>query len=102
MQRQGKSKSAAVTPEQAFAKALREVRTEKQISQESLGLDSGYHRTYISLLERGKMNPSLRTILSIAAILEVSAADLVRRVEGHLGGPWKRVPGEDADLGLPE
>jgi hypothetical protein len=28
---------------------------------------SGYHRTYISMLERAKMNPSLRTMLSIAS-----------------------------------
>jgi len=90
MKRQGTSRLAAVTPEQAFAKALREIRTEKGISQEALGLDANYHRTYISLLERGKMNPSLRTILSIAAVLAIPAADLVSRVEAHLGGPWKR------------
>jgi len=92
MQRQGKSRPAPVTPEQAFAKALREVRTEKGISQEGLALDANYHRTYVSLLERGKMNPSLRTILSIAAVLEIPAADLIQRVETHLGGPWKRQP----------
>jgi transcriptional regulator with XRE-family HTH domain len=44
------------------------------MSQELLGFESGYHRTYISLLERGKMNPSLRPILSIAAALKMPAA----------------------------
>ena len=97
MTRPAKSKPPAVTPEEAFAKALREIRTEKKISQEALGLDANYHRTYISLLERGKMNPSLRTMLSLAAVLKIPAADLVRRVEHHLGGPWKRPPGDDPD-----
>ena len=68
---------------------------EKGVSQEALGLDSGYHRTYISLLERGKMNPSLRTILSLAAVLGISAAELMGAVERHLGGSWKRLPSDD-------
>ena len=102
MTRHAKSRSASVTPEEAFAKALREVRTEKKISQESLGLDANYHRTYISLLERGKMNPSLRTMLSLAAVLKIPAADLIRRVEHHLGGPWKRPPGDEPDPKRPK
>jgi DNA-binding XRE family transcriptional regulator len=98
MKRQPKSRTAVITPEQAFAKALKEVRAEHGISQEALGLEANYHRTYMSLLERGKMNPTLRTILSIAAVLGIPAADIVSRVENHLGGPWKRPPGDDPDL----
>jgi transcriptional regulator with XRE-family HTH domain len=60
------------------------------MSQELLGFESGYHRTYISLLERGKMNPSLRTILSIAAALNMPAAQLLQEVEQLLGSPWRR------------
>jgi transcriptional regulator with XRE-family HTH domain len=90
MKRPEKSRPGALTPEEAFAKALREVRTEHGVSQEDLAFDSSYHRTYIGQLERGKMNPSLRTILSIAAVLDVPAAEIVRRVEAHLGKPWKR------------
>ena len=87
MQRQGKQR---VTPEKAFAKVLREVRTEKGRSQEDLGFDSGYHRTYIGMLERGLMNPTLRTILSISTALGVPAGELVERVEHVLGKGWKR------------
>jgi transcriptional regulator with XRE-family HTH domain len=43
-----------MTPEKAFGKVLREIRQEHSLSQEDLGFESGYHRTYISLLERGK------------------------------------------------
>ena len=43
-----------MTPENAFGKVLREIRQKYPLSQEELGFESGYHRTYISLLERGK------------------------------------------------
>ena len=48
--------------EKAFAEALRELRTEKGLSQEKLALESGYHRTYVGMLERGMQNPTLRTV----------------------------------------
>jgi transcriptional regulator with XRE-family HTH domain len=79
-----------LTPERAFAQVLRQVRTERGLSQEKLGFESGYHRTYIGMIERGLMNPSLRTILSIASVLEISAGELVRRTEATLGSGWKR------------
>ncbi len=50
-----------MTPEEAFGKVIREIRHEHAPSQEELGLENNYHRTYISLLEPGKKNPSLNT-----------------------------------------
>lgn len=87
MQRHGK---APFTPENAFAKVIREARTERGLSQETLGFESGYHRTYIGMLERGLMNPSLRTILSIASALKMPPGDLIQRVDTWLGAGWKR------------
>ena len=81
----GGSRAARLNPEEAFAKALLRARKHSKMSQESLGFESGYHRTYISLLERGKMNPSLRTMLSLAAALNIPAAQLVGDVEKLLG-----------------
>ena len=49
-------------PEKAFGKVLREIRHERSLSQEELGFESGYHRTYISLLERGKKSLLRNTI----------------------------------------
>ena len=83
-------KPVHLNPDEAFAQALRRARTQRGISQEALGFESGYHRTYISMLERGQMNPSLRTILSLAAALETPAAQLVQDVEKLLGSPWRR------------
>jgi regulator of PEP synthase PpsR (kinase-PPPase family) len=34
-----------MTPEEAFGKVLREIRQERSLSQEELGLESNYHRT---------------------------------------------------------
>jgi predicted transcriptional regulator len=51
-----------MTPEKAFGKVLREIRNEHSLSQEELGFESGYHRTYISLLERRRKSLPLNTI----------------------------------------
>ena len=87
MQRQGKQQ---LTPEDAFAAVLREERKRAGLSQEQLGFDSGYHRTYIGMLERGLMNPSLRTILSISTALKLPAGGLIGLVEQTLGGSWRQ------------
>jgi transcriptional regulator with XRE-family HTH domain len=81
---------ARSTPELAFAKALYEARITRGISQEALGFECGYHRTYMSMMERGRVNPSLCTILSIGAALEIPAYSLVQRVEQILGKPWRK------------
>lgn len=65
----------------AFGKALRAAREAKGMSQEMVAHRSGYHRTYISLLERGLRIPTLETILRLAAILEVPATTLVAEAE---------------------
>ncbi|MFH1147524.1 MAG: helix-turn-helix transcriptional regulator [Pseudomonadota bacterium] len=70
-----------VTLEKAFGEVLQEIRQERGLSQEQLGFESGYHRTYISLLERGKKNPSLNAIFRLANALKINPADILRRVE---------------------
>jgi hypothetical protein len=45
------------------------------------------------MFERGQMNPSLRTILSVSAALEIPASQLVGDVEKLLGGAWRRETG---------
>jgi transcriptional regulator with XRE-family HTH domain len=86
MQRHAKRR---LTPEDAFANVLRDLRKKAGLSQEQLGFESGYHRTYMSMLERGLMNPSLRTILSVATALKMSGGELVGFVESALGDPWR-------------
>jgi transcriptional regulator with XRE-family HTH domain len=70
-----------VGPEKAFGQALREMRQSKEISQERLGLDAGFDRTYISLIERGINSPTIRTVVKLAAILNVPPSRIVVRME---------------------
>lgn len=59
-----------------FGASVRAARLKRGISQEKLALDSGLDRTYISGIERGKRNPSVKNIGRIANALNVSVSDL--------------------------
>ncbi len=71
-------------PEKAFGQALREIRRSKDISQERLGLDAGFDRTYISLIERGINSPTIRTVVKLASVLKVTPSKIVARMEQFL------------------
>jgi len=64
------------TIEKKFGDRIRELRKEKQLSQEELAFKAGVHRTYLGSIERGERNPSLRNISAIAAALGISLSDL--------------------------
>ena len=55
---------------------IRFLREQAKISQESLGLLSGLHRTYIGAIERGERNPSVLSLKKIADALKVTVRDL--------------------------
>lgn len=69
-----------MTPEEGFGKVLQSLRKAKDISQDSLAAEGNLDRTFISLLERGLRQPSLRTIFQIAKALEISPDELIRLV----------------------
>jgi transcriptional regulator with XRE-family HTH domain len=75
-----------LTIEEAFGLTLHELRKARKVTQEELGFESGYHRTYISQLERGQKSPSLKTIFQLAAALKTSPSEIVSRVERALIG----------------
>jgi transcriptional regulator with XRE-family HTH domain len=66
--------------EKAFGLVLRQLRQGRGLSQEALGFESGYHRTYISLLERGRKSPSLQTLFNLSGALKIDPAELIRQV----------------------
>lgn len=59
-----------------LAKNVRELREAKGLSQEMLALESEVDRTYVSQIERGMCNPSLRVLHQIANVLKVPMAEL--------------------------
>ncbi len=66
-----------MTPEQAFGSTLKELRADSGISQGALALEADLDRTYISLLERGLRQPSLKTIIVLARFLGVTPGEMV-------------------------
>ena len=58
----------------------------KEISQERLGLEAGFDRAYISLIERGINSPAIRTVVKIAGVLKVAPSKIVARMEQFLIG----------------
>lgn len=59
---------------------MRELRRARSLSQEDLAELCGLDRTYISGVERGQRNISLRNIEAIAQALDVSLADLFKDI----------------------
>jgi transcriptional regulator with XRE-family HTH domain len=65
----------------ALGKRLRQLRAERGVSQEAFADSCGLHRTAMSLLERGKRVPSLRTLLTLSRGFGVSLSDLLEDVD---------------------
>lgn len=61
----------------AFGQRIRQLRTAKAISQEQLAEQTGFHRTYIGMIERGERNLSLSNIGVFAKVFEMSISELV-------------------------
>lgn len=60
----------------AFGRHIRYVRSLRGATQEEVARRAGVHVTYLSGIERGVRNPSLKNIRAIAKALEVDTADL--------------------------
>jgi transcriptional regulator with XRE-family HTH domain len=61
----------------AFGKRIRELRTARGLSQEQLAELTGFHRTYIGMIERGERNLSLSNIGVFAKVFEMSVSELL-------------------------
>lgn len=59
-----------------FGRRVRDLRQQKELSQEQLGFETKLDRTYISGIERGQRNPSLKNIYKIAKALDVTLEKL--------------------------
>jgi len=63
--------------QQKIGKKVRELRLQKGWTQETLEEHSGLDRTYISDIERGVRNPSVKSLEKLAKALRVGTADLL-------------------------
>lgn len=60
-----------------FGLRIRQLRTTKNISQEKLSLETGFHRTYIGMIERGERNISLTNIAVFAKYFQLTVSQLL-------------------------
>jgi transcriptional regulator with XRE-family HTH domain len=69
-------KEGNLTIEEAFGEVIRELRKVNQISQEKLAEISKLDRSFISLLECGRKQPSLVTIFQLVKAFDLSASKI--------------------------
>jgi len=60
-----------------FGRRVRELRQAQGLSQEELAELTGFHRTYIGMVERGERNLSLSNIGVFAKRFEMSISELM-------------------------
>ena len=70
----------AVMNKAIFGKVLRDLRVDRNLTQEKLAELADFDRTYIYRLEKGKREPSLSTILKLSDALKVSPGEFFDRV----------------------
>ena len=64
--------------QQGLARNIKDLRVNKNLSQERLALMAHVDRTLVSKIERCIANPTLEILVKIAFCLEVSVSDLLR------------------------
>jgi len=73
-------------PARAFGAAVRALRTENGVAQETLAHLAGIERSHMGKVERGEHMPTLALILKISRALGCSSAVLMAETERHLAG----------------
>lgn len=66
-----------------FGKRVRNLRTNKKLSQERLAELSGLHATYIGQIERGEKSPTLESIYKLSKGLQISLEELFKNMAGE-------------------
>lgn len=61
-----------------FGQRIKDLRLQRDLSQEDLSHLVGLHRTYVGAVERGERNISLKNIEKLAQALQVEIIELFR------------------------
>jgi len=67
---------ARTSVQQKLGKKIQGLRKDNKLTQEKLAEMTGLDRTYISDIERGVRNPSLKSLQKLAGALKISISDL--------------------------
>ncbi|PHV52032.1 transcriptional regulator [Janthinobacterium sp. BJB301] len=68
----------------AYGQVLRLLRKEAGMSQEQLAFAADVERNFVSLIERGINQPTVRVIFKLASALQVSPSKMIGLVEEKL------------------
>lgn len=60
-----------------FGDRIKQLRLQKNISQEKLSFLTGFHRTYIGMIERGERNISISNMAVFAKVFELNISELI-------------------------
>lgn len=63
---------------QEFGNRIRHLRIQEKLSQEELSFKTGFHRTYIGMIERGERNISLTNMAIFAKVFELTLDQLLK------------------------
>lgn len=66
--------------QQKFGKKINLLRIEHSWTQEKLAEKTGFHRTYIGMIERGERNISLKNIQILSKVFEISISELFKNI----------------------
>ena len=60
---------------QKIGERIKEIRVEKKLSQETVALNSGIERSFMTHIENGRRNVSVETLEKVLTGLEISFSD---------------------------
>lgn len=72
-----------MTIEQIFGNILRTERKSAGLSQEALALRCNIDRTFISMLERGRRQPTLKTLFKLSDALNLKPSYIILKMEKY-------------------
>lgn len=67
-----------------IGKILKEEREARHLSQENLAFDAGLHRTYISQIERGLKNVTVKVLFDITKALNMDIVEFITKVNNGI------------------
>jgi transcriptional regulator with XRE-family HTH domain len=71
-------------PAVAFGLVLRALRRNAGLTQEQLSFAAGVERNFVSLIERGVNQPTVKVIFKLADGLKISPSKMIELVEGEV------------------
>jgi transcriptional regulator with XRE-family HTH domain len=82
--------SAVAPVDHRLAQALRRLRVQRGLSQETVAHRADISYTTLAKIESGRSNPTWTTVRRVAAALEVTLVELVSEVEAADAPPGRR------------